>query len=518
MSSAWAVFPRRYKPVFILEGGRQAMNVQLLLATVVVGLAYSAIMAEGPIDIGSRRELFVDHHLIERLNGAELRLHPPTPREVAIVHDKPWEGNGCCYVTVFKDGDRYRMYYRGAHGVYKPDKCVLTHMQVACYAESKDGIHWTKPELGLFEFDGSKKNNIVLTEKENRHAPHNFCPFLDTRPGVPAAERYKALGGVTGGTYAFVSPDGIRWKQLGDKPIITKGAFDSQNLAFWDSVGGEYRAYVRDFRNGRDIRTATSKDFRSWTDPVWLEYSPARGAELYTNQIIPYYRAPHIFLGFPTRYIDRGWSESMRALPQLEYRKLRASSSQREGTALTDGMFMASHDGLHFHVWAESFIRPGPRSKDNWFYGDNYQNWGLVETKSDIDGAADELSIYVLESAAQGDTCWHRRFTIRIDGFVSVHAPMSGGELVTKPLVFQGSKLAMNFATSAAGSIRVEVQDAIGRPIDGLAQANCPEVFGDALDQVVQWKSARDLADIAGKPVRLRFVLKDADLYAIRFR
>ena len=124
----------------------------LMIAAAIGAGRWAAVADDNVIHIGSRRELFVDRHLIEKMNGAELRLHHPVPREVAIVHDQPWEGNGCAYMTVFQDGQRYRMYYRGAHGVYKPDKYETGHMQVTCYAESGDGVHWTKPELGLFEF------------------------------------------------------------------------------------------------------------------------------------------------------------------------------------------------------------------------------------------------------------------------------------------------------------------------------------------------------------------------------
>ena len=92
----------------------------------------------------------------------------------------------------------------------------------------------------------------------------------------------------------------------------------------------------------------------------------------------------------------------MEALPQLKYRRLRGSKSQHEGTAVTDGMFMSSRNGYHFNIWPESFIRPGLRVRDNWFYGDNYQNWGLVETKSHIDSAPDEISIYVRRATASG--------------------------------------------------------------------------------------------------------------------
>ena len=95
-------------------------------------------------------------------------------------------------------------------------------------------------------------------------------------------------------------------------------------------------------------------------DPVGANYPFGRVSELYTNQIAPYYRAPHLLLGFPTRYIDRGWTESAKALPRYEYRQIRAKGSPREGTAVTDGMFITSRDRKLFSVWPESFVRPGP--------------------------------------------------------------------------------------------------------------------------------------------------------------
>ncbi|MFQ5810589.1 MAG: hypothetical protein ACE5JM_13315, partial [Armatimonadota bacterium] len=228
--------------------------------------------------------------------------------------------------------------------------------------------------------------------------------------------------------------------------------------------------------------------------------------------------APHIFLGFPTRYLDHEWAESTKALPQPERRRLVASSNRRLGTALTDGMFMSSRDGITFSIWPESFIRPGLRTTHGWFYGDNYQNWGLVETQSHIDGAPDEISIYVTEAARHPRGNRLRRFTIRVDGFVSVQAPLSGGEVVTKPLVFSGSALEINFSTSAAGSIRIEIQDESGTPIPGFALDECTLIFGDALDRTVPWKDGTDISKLAGKPVRLRLELRDADLYAFRFR
>lgn len=510
----------RVEGFFILHMNRReflkAGGAVMVMSTTLGGTVRAADpKADAPIAIGSRRELMVDDYLIDRMVGkVELRMHHPIPREVAITMDKPWEGNGSMYMTVFQDGKLYRMYYRGVHVVYTREGFSEPHEQVTCYAESQDGIHWTKPELGLVDFGGSKQNNIIL---KGPGITDNFTPFKDTNPQCKADERYKALGGGGGGLVAMISSDGIHWRKLREQPVITKGLFDSQNLAFWDSVRGEYREYHRDARDGRDIRTCTSKDFLAWSEPVFLNYSPSRVSELYTNQVTPYPRAPHLFLGFPTRYIERGWSPSMEALPQLDYRRVRAAKSLREGTALTDGMLMTSRDGLNFKVWPESFIRPGLRTKYNWFYGDNYQSWGLIETESHMTAAPKEFSFFASESYCQGDYCWWRRFTMRIDGFVSVQAPLSGGEFITKPLVFEGGDLALNFSTGAAGRIRIEIQDAAGKPLPGFALGDGPEIFGDALDRVAPWKQGRLLKQLSGKPVRLRFELRDADLYAFQF-
>ena len=279
------------------------------------------------------------------------------------------------------------------------------------------------------------------------------------------------------------------------------------------------RGALRGSRYGRDILTATSSDFIHWTEPVYVNYSQGRPDELYTNQITPYHRAPHLFLGFPTRYVERPWSEAIEDLPEVEHRRMRANISERYGTALTDGMFMSSRDGHNFNLWPESFMRPGLRTRDNWTYGDNFQNWGLVTTRSAFAGAPDELSIYVHDGywRGEGGVLW--RYTLRVDGFVSVQAPLSGGELVTKPLIFFGRELVLNFSASAAGSIQVELlRDQMDTPIAGFGLKDCVEVLGDDLERVVRWTGGSDLSALAGTPVRLHFILKDADLYSIRFR
>ncbi len=184
------------------------------------------------------------------MRGVSLELHPPRRAEVVLRFDKPWEGSHSAYVTVLKDGDRYRMYYRGWPDTEQPDQ--------VCYAESLDGVHWVKPNLGIVEWNGSKRNNIL----RNGLGSHNFTPFVDTRTGVPADERYKAVGrGLhpKNTLWAFASADGIRWRTVGDAPVITDGRFDSQNLAFWDPNRNKYVAYFRVSTSARRTTTWLSR-------------------------------------------------------------------------------------------------------------------------------------------------------------------------------------------------------------------------------------------------------------------
>ena len=373
----------------------------------------------------------------------------------------------------------------------------------------------------------------------------------DNRQAAPDA-RYKMFLSAEHplGMLPMKSPDGIHWTPMSQTPVITDGAFDAMNLAFWDSERGEYRAYWRYFTAGvtqdkqwepagvRAIRTATSKDFLHWENQANLDYPGSPEEQLYENGIHPYHRAPHLLIGLPVRYVDRAnpvyttpavgngragpdrireWPASLRSLPDFEQRQARAALIERLGSALTEGLFMSSRDGVTFRRWSEAFLRPGIERPGTWNYGQQFICWQLVETRSAFDGAPRELSLYATEGSWRDQGKSLRRYTLRLDGFVSINAPMSGGELVTKPIQFSGKALSLNFASSAAGDIRVEIQDAAGKPLPGFALEDCDELFGDTVQRHVTWKSSTDLAAIAGQMVRIRFVLRDADLFSFQF-
>ncbi len=488
-----------------------------------------------PIDIGTRLEPLIDDFLIEELGDRiELRLHPPVKREVVLKTDDPWEGNACLYRTVFQDHDgRIRMYYGAWQYDMGGGQMNYPHAYYLCYAESNRGKRWSKPSLNLVQYKGSSRNNIVLSPTSFpgiELSAGDTAIFPDTNPACQEGAEYKALvpGKTPRALYALQSSDAfnfsfmLRENEDTPEPVITEGYFDSLNLAFWDQYRGEYRAYFRDFDGGvphgvRGIKTATSPDFLNWSQPKWLDYGNSPDQPLYTNQIKPYARALHILFGFPMRYIDRGWVAQTDHLPGLDLRRARSEVHPRYGSVVTDGLFMSSRDGVNFKRWGEAYIRPGPNVVDSWVYGDNNIAWGLIETDADSPGAPTELSLYVTEGYWAGRSTNVRRYTTRLDGFVSLHAPLSGGACLTKPLIFSGRRLYLNFATSAAGSLRVEIQDQEGNPIPGYALEDSDELFGDSIRRPAQWTAGSDLSKLSGRPIRIRFVLKDADLYSIQF-
>lgn len=450
------------------------------------------------LEIGSRWELFVDEFLVGEKKGVDLKLHEPVKREVVLVTDQPWEGPTCGYFSAVQDGGKVRLYYRGSAG--GSDHSID---QVTCVAESADGIHFTRPKLGLIEAGGTKENNVIWRGVES----HNFAVFLDTNPATKPDERYKALGGVKepgknwmtgetpGGLYAFASADGLHWRKLRPETVMTKGAFDSQNVAFWDAPRGRYASYTRIFTNKiRAIQSSHSPDFLQWSDGTLNQYAAHVPAEhFYTSATVPCPGAPHLLLSFPKRFVTSRKKIAEHKLP-----------------GVSDAVFMTSRDGVKWdRTFQEAWVRPGPDAK-NWTDRNQMTAAGIIET------APDEWSLYVSEHYRSPDHRM-RRVTVRKQGFASIHADARGGEFVTKPLRFTGNRLLLNYSTSAAGSVRIELQDEAGKPLPGFALADMPELYGDELSATAAWKSGSALNTLAGQAVRLRIVMRDADLYALRF-
>lgn len=454
----------------------------------LLGMAAAGVRAqEAPVAVGGRRELFVDDFLVDWMRGAELRLGTPVEREVVLRMDRAHEGPFSAYFTVLHDERKFRVYYRGVPEAGRDGRPAET----TCYAESADGIHFEKPA-----------NNILIQGQ----APfsHNFCPFIDRNPrgGAP----YKALSGIaSSGLRAWASEDGLRWRPMQDGPVMAATKlpmFDSQNLAFWSESEGCYVAYVRQFREKvRSIVRATSDDFLHWSPFVPLDLGGAPADHLYTNQIHPYYRAPHIYVGIAARF-----NPGRQVLTAAEAKETGVHPDYFKDTS--DSVLLTARGGaVVSRYFRESFLRPG-LGLHNWVSRDNYPALNIVET------GEGEMSFYVNRHYGQ-PTAHLQRFTLRSDGLASLHAGWRGGELMTPPLTFTGRRLELNFSTSAYGGIRVQVLDADETAIPGLALGDCRELIGDRLEKEVAWTG--DLGAWAGKPVRLLFSVRDADVYSWRF-
>ena len=244
------------------------MNLRNMLLGLFFGLtACVSAAAQEVYPLGDQRELFCDETMIASMSDCQILVHQPVPQEIAIKCDKPWEGNACGYWTILYD-DQAGLYRAYAKAWSINNGAQDGHRLVVTLYESEDGIHWTRPNLGLFESDGSKENNIVLFEAADHTECHDFSPFIDTNPNAKPQARYKAVGLSFGlkGLFAYQSPDGIHWTPISDEPVYTDGAFDTQNITFWSEKEQKYILYYRIFSEGgfegtRMIARAVSDDY-----------------------------------------------------------------------------------------------------------------------------------------------------------------------------------------------------------------------------------------------------------------
>ena len=475
-----------------------------------------------PLPLGTRRQLLFDQMFLEESRGVTLRVNRPVQEsEPVLVADKPWEHQTGAYHTVLLDNGKFRMWYDAT----TLDQNGREARRLLCYAESKDGIRWEKPELGLISFDGSRANNIVAPPRPGA-SQQGATVFRDDR--APPSERYKLWtkyqprndpeGPDTArrGLWAMVSPDGLRWKMIDRGYPLSKGnAADSQNVAFWDQDLGKYVAFVRMKKLASETRQRqcwvglmTSDDFRHWTHAKKIFRAdeqipvPEEGRDL--PPLVDLYTPVGMKVpGVPGAYI-------LLPTPYYHWRKGGFPSN-------IDVALATSRDLVSWWQPAdpEPFLRLGP---------DGSATSGMIFSNPWLIPNGDEIWIYY---AGLGFD--HRggvrnrlntgifRARIRRDGFVSVDAGYKGGEFITPLVTFGGKRLLLNLDGSAGGWLQVEVLSHEGTPIPGYQLQRCDTMRGNALDKVVTWQGKADVSGIAGQPVRLRFVMRSMKLYAFQF-
>ena len=507
-----------------------------------------------PIDVGSNKQLFVDQMFIESSSGVELVMNPPyQSADPVFTTDEPWEVESATslglYSSVLKEDDgRIRIWYHARAGGDTP---ALEQAYVG-YAESMDGIHFDKPKLNLIELEGSAASNIVIPGKLG-----GSSVWID--PNAAPAERYKSQSkvydpDVSMQFHMHSSPDGINWKFLRRIQFELRGGWDTQSIIFWDPAIARYVLYTRHWfakrhttaegnENYRTVRRLESDDLVNWENQsvvMWPDEVDVAtyetGASLSpTAPEKPHGRVPVDYYGatvfkYPDTHgvylmlANANWCwydrDSVVTTIRDDLDVIREETQSIHGPSRFDTRLSVSRDGVSFQRCGgrRPFMSPGPEGSFS-----SRMIWAMPNPIR----MGDELWIYysgmnrdhdgIVDSAADGHLTGIGRAVLRLDGFVSADAGYGGGEIITPIIRFEGNQLELNVDTGGGGSVLVELQDAYGRPVGGYAEKDASFVCGNSVRMPVCWGKNRDVSELAGKPTRIRFVMRDCKLYAFQF-
>ena len=462
------------------------------------------------------RHLFLDPAFVTASAGTTLTVNPPQRSEIVIRRDRPWESFMITfYLSVIDDGGKLRMWYNTR------ESTKIVHL---AYAESIDGVHWEKPNLGVAERAGSKANNLVGVSSIEGNV------FRDPHARTEA-ERYVYVTTVFkgGGIYRFTSPDGLLWRR--DSAPLLPFEADSQNVTLWDDQLGRYVLFFRSWHREdpkehwrRLVRLETDRLDRPLPikpsgagaqkneptrDPFIVDEAPTVFAcderdpdltDVYTNAIQRYPLAPEWYVGFPSIY-----------------RHDHKSRVRNDGR--TESQFIASRDGVAWQRYSrEPYLRPGLAGSEsgNMVYigagmvvrGDEIWQFGtgFRTTHGDTIGRQKESDGVIF------------RHVQRVDGFVSLDFSPAGGQATTAPVMVNGSTLRLNLDTGALGELRVALRDPVsGRDLAGFSAADCDPLQLNATGAVTSWQGRRDLTSLQGRHVQVVLSGARTKVYSFRF-
>jgi hypothetical protein len=474
-----------------------------------------------PRDVGDRKQLFIDRRFIAASDDVELVMNPA--QKLGIVLDPSevsWELGQGGYFRVIEDGGKFKMYY----GTFLPTGKGLS------YAESDDGLRWTRPSLGVVSINGRKDNNVL-------YADDAIDATIMVDPRDEPARRYKLFRSLVtsdpdrAGVYASYSADGIHFTEAGKVLPLWP---ETSLIADWDPKVGKYvvflRVFVRNNENQRRVgRLETDDLLKPWpmkpTDPLQSPPSPENIPEvlsvdardnpycdIYTNAAHRYEHADDVYLMFPAMFRHF-------APPRQPWFRFKPG----EDYGLIEAQLAVSRDGIHWD-------RPDRRPYFPMGLPDEWDRW-LVMMGVGMVRRGSALYQYYWSSGRMHDSgilrpeydqSVQRRGAIgalrqRLDGFLSADFAYDGGTLTTPPVVFSGTHLRLNIDTGAMGTAFVELRDLQGRPLPGFARADCEEIGGSFVDAPVRWKGRSDLSALRGTPVTVHIAARGAKLYAFQF-
>jgi hypothetical protein len=488
------------------------------LPLLVWALTQTAIGADA-MHIADRKQLLIDDALLHQHTGLSFAMHPPVKRGPVIGPELPSEKGRIGFYGSVADVDGTLMMWYWAQTEYRDG----SWQKGLALATSEDGVVWTKPTLGLVEREGSKANNLVST----------FGDTVSLNPVGPADERFVLVQprGHTdrenGGVFLAFSPDGIHWRS--DRQRVFPFVPDTQNQVRYEAGVGKWVAYVRTWNPKRCVGRIEIDDlvapwpYRQNVEPrlLWGKDAAAVPSTEIEEALAPdpALDGPDADIYTPVA-VEYPWADRVHLMLPSIYQHY--PNPKQGGRYANDGILdihlAVSRDGRTWH-------RPSPRP---------YLPMGP-------DGAPDSRMLYMFAGLVRrGDRLLHYycgyRSTHgahpngdmdpgaiclaeqRLDGFVSLRGGVAPGQMETKLLVFQGNHLELNLATAATGYCVAELADESGSPIPGFTYDDCLPMRGNSVALPVRWRSTPDLGRLAGKPIRLRLRLGNADLYAFQFR
>jgi len=464
------------------------------------------------------REVLSRTGLVRTVHHAQKHVGNP------ILRPEPaWEGAMVPSTVLYDDeAGCFKMWYLTHARVPGVESTYVTG-----YATSADGVHWERPNVGVYEHDGSRENNLCMV-----HTPGGMGVIKDERDPDPA-RRFKTLfwrGGNRAkadvkrgwgtkehrGFYAGFSPDGAHWSLGSEQPVLT-GTGDTTSLFGWDDTYGRYVAYARP---GRDVRRvdgaiyppkrvigrSESEDFSSWTAPLDVVLPDADdppGAEHYYMPVQRYHGhyvgIVHVYVPSPDPF-GPFWPELTHSRDGLRWRRLNEHGCQRLVLPGEEGSFDSGMIRCARGIFE--------RGDELWLY---YGGW------HEEHGASRQHRHMTTPREAQRRAAAIGLATLRLDGFVSLDAGEEEGSLTTAPVIWgaeASAAVTVNARVTPGGCVRVEVLDAGGKVVPELGLDMCDAIEGDSTRHAVQWGGRADLSRLQGERVQLRFHLRNAELYS----
>lgn len=456
--------------------------------------------------------LLVDDGIVEDIWNVRRQLVRPTKciDNPLIIADRPWEAGGVtgAYVLFDTEEQIFKMWYNVFHYVAWKDEAEHWYTYWICYAESKDGLSWDKPSLGIIEYEGSKDNNLVmqgdwwatigtvLKQHEETDPSKRYKMIYTDVFGMPTRDQVTQDGGIAGewpgqsGICMAYSADGIHWDPYSNNPVI-EGESDTTNCVFWDGDINKYVFYMRPRIYAghwkRRIARSESEDLLHWSkpemvlvpdelDPVELYGMPVFKYEgLYFGLLQMYYSSTKATIDIQLAFSRDG--KNWERLPTREI-FLGLGSQHGQGADFDSGMIITH--------------RPVLVGDELWLY---YTGFRSVHTET-------------------SNTCAIGLAVTKLDRFIGRATPQGeSGLLLTRPLLWQGNALEIN-ASSANGAIQAEVLSEDGEVLAGYERASSLVFSGDALRHEMRWQDQHHMQALNGQRIRLKFYLSDAVLYA----